>query len=251
MVEIMQHKKELLAFLGNLENRVLLDYGCGAGDFVELMLNHNPMKIHAVDSIPSTISEIKSKFKEKTTMGLISTEITKDPDSINEKFDKIICHNVLECIEDKVGFVNKFERLLLPQGIFLLSHHDFDSAVYNSNDEELTRNLIHNFADTKQKWQEYSDGKMGRKIPGIIEKSVFKESANFFVMRKMERTFSEGNYGYLMASMIIEVAKRKFDDRVIRNWYEDLEQLSKSRNYYFAIDLVVAILSKENTLLPT
>lgn len=156
-------------------------------DFIELILNHQPMKIHAIDNIPSTISEIKLRFKEQTTNGLISTEITKDPNSINGKFNKIICHNVLECVDDKVSFVNKFDRLLLPGGAFLLSHHDFDSAIYNSSDEELTRNLIHNFADTKQKWQEYSDGKMGRKIPGIIEKSVFKESANCFIIRKMAR----------------------------------------------------------------
>ena len=129
MTEIMQHKKELLVFLGNLENQVILDYGCGAGDFIELMLNHKPKKTHAVDSMPQAVSEINSRFKERNINGLISTKTTKDPGSINKKFDKIICHNVLECVEDKVGFVNKFERLLLPQGVFLLSHHDFDSAI--------------------------------------------------------------------------------------------------------------------------
>ena len=59
--------------------------------------------------------------------------------------------------------------------------------LFNSSDEELTRNLIHNFAYTKQKWQEYSDGKMGRKIKKKKKKSVFKESANCFIIRKMAR----------------------------------------------------------------
>jgi hypothetical protein len=60
----------------------------------------------------------------------------------------------------------------------------------------------------------------------------------------MERAFVQGSYGHLMASMIITVAKTKFDHTVIKNWHEDLEQLSKSGDYYFAIDLVVAIISK-------
>lgn len=244
MAESMPHKKELLAFLDNLENQVILDYGCGKGDFIELILNHKPLKIHAVDSNSSTISKIKSRFKEQTINDRISIEITTDPNSINEKFNKIICHNVLECVEDKIGFVNKFNKLLLPGGVFLLSHHDFDSAIYNSSDEGLTRNLIHNFADTKQKWQEYSDGKMGRKIPGIIEKSVFKDSVCFFIMRKMERSFSQGNYGHLMANMISKVVKGRFEEMVIKNWYEDLTKLSRCGDYYFTIDLVVAIMNK-------
>lgn len=244
MTEIMPHKKELLSFLGNLENLTILDYGCGAGDFINLMLPHMPRKIHAVDGIASTISDITSRFDNEITNGIISTDVTKNPSSITDKFDRIICHNVLECIEDKIGFVNKFNPLLASGGVFLLSHHDFDSAIYNSQDQELTRNLIHHFSDTKQNWQEHCDGQMGRKIPGIIEKSVFKGCAEYFIIRKMERLFIPGSYGYLMAEMLVNGAKEKFEKPVLERWYNDLGQLSKSENYYFAIDLVVSVMSK-------
>lgn len=244
MTGLMLYKKELLSLLGDLKNLKILDYGCGRGDFIELMLNQTPKKIHAVDCIQSTVAEAEINFQKYVSNGTLSMETVEDPNFIEDKFDRIICHNVLECIENKVNFIDKFDRLLLPQGIFLLSHHDFDSAIYNSSYRELTRELIHNFADTQQKWQEHGDGQMGHKIPGIIEKSVFKGRANCFIIRKMERVFSAGNYGYLMANMIMEVAKKRFDNAALKDWYEDLDNLSKSMDYYFAIDLLIAMINR-------
>ena len=188
---------------------------------------------------------VNTKFSKEIQDGVLSVVTSATPTSCKSmKFNKIICHNVLECIDNKLEFINQFDDLLSQDGIFLLSHHDFDSAIYNTGHKQLTRDLIHCFADTQQAWQEHSDGQMGRKIPGLINKSVFRNTATCETMRIVETEFQSGNYGYLMADMITSAIQDHFDHEKISTWRSNLEALHKSGEYFFAIDLVVAIIQK-------
>lgn len=247
MIKVMSHKKKLISMLGDTNGCTVLDYGCGRGDFVELLLNvdSKPQLICAVDSSVAMIDVIGSSFTKEINNGIVIAKVVSDPKAIKgQKFSKIICHNVLECIGDKIEFINKFDALLADYGVFLLSHHDFDSSIFNSNHKNLTRELVHCFADTQQDWQEYFDGQMGRKIPGLVSHSVFKDYVTCQTIRIVETEFKPGNYGYLMTDMLLSVAKSRFDANDLKEWYCDLEALDKNNKYYFAIDLVVAIINK-------
>lgn len=234
--------------LGEIKDSNILDYGCGQGDFIELLLNtdNKPKSIYAVDSNPQMIDTIKENFVEEIQSSLVIPKVCVNPDDLMgiSKFDKIFCHNVLECLEDKIKFINEFEGLLSDDGVFILSHHDFDSAIFNSHYKELTRDLVHCFADTQQDWQKHSDGQMGRKIPGLISQSVFHDKAVCTTLRLCEREFVPGNYGHLMAEMILAIAEPHFKEADLQLWYQDLETQNINRQYYFAIDLVVALISK-------
>lgn len=241
------HKKQLIAELGNIASQSILDYGCGYGDFIELLLASSspPKLIVAADSSEKMIQKIQTRFVDEIVSGLVIPVLCDSPNELKRyQFDKIICQNVLECVENKIDFINGFADLLMPKGIFLLSHHDFDSAIYNSNYKELSRELIHHFADTQQAWQTYCDGQMGRKIPGLIASSVFKKHAQCKTWRMIEQTFTPGTYGFLMAEGIIEVAKPAFEEETLSLWPQDLEQKSKHGDYYFAIDLNVCLCTK-------
>ncbi|HAT8178954.1 TPA: methyltransferase domain-containing protein, partial [Legionella pneumophila] len=139
MVKLASHKKKLLSMLGDIKGCNVLDYGCGRGDFVALLLNskNKAQLIYAVDSSSEMIDTINSNFSKEISSGVVITKIVSRPQSLEgQKFDKIICHNVLECLEDKIKFINQFDALLDNNGIFLLSHHDFDSAIFNSSYKE-------------------------------------------------------------------------------------------------------------------
>lgn len=243
MHKIISYKKSLLDLLGNYEHDMILDFGCGNGDFIELILNSDkkPSKILAVDADKNMIANIEKRFSYEMKNGQIQTLISDSPTQLNGKFDKIICHNVLECVGNKLDFINAFKKIMAENSIFILSHHDFDSAIYNSNFKELSRNLVHHFSDTKQDWMRYSDGQMGRKIPGLINHSVFKENTKIQTWRLVETTYSPGTYGYLMADMIMEIANTKFENSDLKAWRDDLEKKSQNAEYYFSIDLVIAV----------
>ena len=104
--------------------------------------------------------------------------------------------------------------------------------------------MIHHFADTQQPWQKHSDGQIGRKIPGLIKNSLCK-NYTIETWRIVETEFKPRNYGYLMADMLCEIGKNEFSPQELKLWREDLEKKDNQKEYYFAIDLVTAILEKE------
>jgi hypothetical protein len=82
---------------------------------------------------------------------------------------------------------------------------------------------------------------MGRKIPGLINQSVFRDTSCVKTIRITETKLIPGNYGYLMVQMLLQVAKEHFKEEDILLWQQDLEEKSETGTYYFAIDLVVAV----------
>lgn len=243
MSNIPAYKKSLIDLFGDCEQATILDYGCGQGDFIELFIHADkkPKSILAVDSSANMITHIKNHFKSNIDEGSVLTKIIDNPADIVGKFDKIICHNVLECVDNKVDFINAFKSMMTENSVFVLSHHDFDSAIYNSAFKDLSRNLVHCYSDTKQDWMKFSDGQVGRKIPGLINQSVFKRNSKIATWRLVDTIFEQDTYGYLMADMIMEIAKDRFDDAEVKAWHDDLIQKSQRGEYYFAIDLVVSV----------
>ncbi len=164
----------LVSHFGSTENRSILDYGCGKGGLDRILLHQEkrPSHIYAVDSDPAMITAVNSSFPTEISKCILKTDIISDPSQITDySCDGIFCHNVLELIVQKEQFVGNLYNLLNNKGVFILSHMDFDSMIYHSSYKELTRNLIHHFADTQQAWMKSADGQMGRKIPGILRRA--------------------------------------------------------------------------------
>ena len=242
MKAITQLHQKLINSVGPLNGKSVLDYGCGRGDMIELLLHisNGPQMIFAVDSNEEFIRGIETRFGNAIGTKKLFTQTCSNPyDLVKHRFDIIFCHNVLECVADKQKFVKDIFHLLKPGGILLLSHHDFDSVIYNSEFKELTRNLVHCFADTKQDWQANHDGQMGRKIPGIFARANVK-NATFEIWRMVENSYDSGDYGFLMSKMILDVCKNQFSKHELDLWRQDLESKAKNKDYYFAIDVVVA-----------
>jgi len=239
MNKILSYKQRIIDLCFSLKDKIVMDYGCGKGDFINLLLENTekPKIIYAIDSSLDMINHIKQNFSST----LVKPMVCNDPKALTGlKFDRIICHNVLECIDNKLDFINRFSDILTPGGLAIISHYDFDSAIYNSSHKELTRDFVHQFSDTKQEWQNHSDGQIGRKIPGLIAASIFKDHAKIETWRLVEYDFQEGFYGFLMANMIKDVTQSKDVDE----WINDLEAKHKNKDYYFAIDMVVAVLEQ-------
>ena len=78
----------------------------------------------------------------------------------------------------KQALLNECYRILKLGGRIFLSHHDFDTATYNSKFKILNWNLIHVFYDSTQSWQDTSDGQIGRKLAQVIRTSQFKTPLN-------------------------------------------------------------------------
>lgn len=228
-------------------NHKVLDLGCGHGN----TLMYIARKLTTGVAIGADIDEellavaekLLSKDIKRGAVELIKADISKELPFQANTFDRIVCHNVLECIPDKVKFLNNCYNLLNKDGILVISHSDFDTHIYNSSNIELTRKLIHNYSDTTQDWMEVSDGMIGRKLNGIFKKTKFKKfDPVVYVMSNYQ--YEPLQYGYRIAQDIIKVAKdsKKFSDKEISNWSKDLEDKSKIGEYYFSgnINIIIA-----------
>ena len=80
---------------------------------------------------------------------------------------------------------------------------------------------------------------MGRKIPGILQQAGL-DNFSFETWRIVETTFTEQDYGFLMANMIIESIGKNFASHDLQSWKKDLETKANNNEFCFAIDLVIA-----------
>ena len=112
MNKILSYKQSIIDLCFTLKDKIVLDYGCGKGDFINLLLDNTekPKIIYAIDSSLEMINHIKQNFSSK----LVKPIICNNPEELTGlKFDRIICHNVLECIDNKLDFINIFSDFLI------------------------------------------------------------------------------------------------------------------------------------------
>ena len=65
---------------------------------------------------------------------------------------------------------------------------------------------------------------MGRKISGLMARSRFRDITKCEKWRLVDNEFIPGNYGHLMADMLIEVGKGTFNESEMKSWRQDLIQ---------------------------
>jgi len=71
-----------------------------------------------------------------------------------------------------MGLMNEAARVLKPGGWSVWPHTDFDTIVVNTTDVELSRRVLHGYADMAQPWTSHSDARMGRKLGGLVHRSA-------------------------------------------------------------------------------
>jgi len=240
----------LVAKLGVTPGETVLDLGCGWGSSIPNLLRAVGIygKVIGYDINENYLAIAERVFSEEIKARWLEFILGNKSDKLpfeDDCFDRILCHNVIECVPNKDIFINEIYRVLKPNGALVLSHYDFDTGIYNSNYKELTRELIHHYSDYTQDWQEVSDGQVGRKLRSFVAKSKFNDcSASTTVLT--EDHYEEDSYGFKFSQWVIDIARKsgKFQEADLEKWIRDLKQKDKDNSYYFAICLMMIIARK-------
>ena len=111
-------KKIVWKQLGDMEGKKILDFGSGKG----ITANHFAEK-NDVTAIEPSKKMLSNAWKDYEY-----TQIVGDVNALsafkNETFDMIICHNVLEYIDDKAAVVKALARVLKKDGIISIVKHN-------------------------------------------------------------------------------------------------------------------------------
>ena len=221
--------------LDNLKNYTILDLGCGQGHLLNIIKKtlNNKSKLIGIDSSDKSIMFAKENFKD------IDFQLFKFIDKFNFQsnyFDLILSIDTLECIPNKNILIKELYRILKPCGKLLIAHWDWDTQVYNTQNEKIIRNIVHQFADWKQGWMDACDGLMGRKIWGLFQGSKYF-NGHMTIFNLIETEYTENNYGYDRLKDIQGLVKKgvinQKDYEII---LDEMNQLYSENKYFYSIN---------------
>ncbi len=111
-------KKIVWKQIGNLEGKKILDFGSGEGITANYFANKND--VTAIEPSEEMLSNAWKDYEYTQIIGDVSAlSVFND-----EAFDIIICHNVLEYIDDKEIVVKALARVLKKDGILSIAKHN-------------------------------------------------------------------------------------------------------------------------------
>lgn len=240
----------LAALVGASADEHVLDLGCGRGASLGPLLDAVAIhgKVVGLDRMSRALDEAAQRYApaiETGSLEMVQGEIL-DPPFPDESFDVVICQNVAECVDNRDALVAQARRVLKPGGRLLLGHHDFDGIILASDDRDLTRKLVHGFADYKQDWQDASEGRMGRMLPGLVARANFASveiEARLFV----DLDLNEGSYARDYVGWLVALAPALGVSRdAAKCWASSLATAATEGRFFFGLPWVGAICRKAN-----
>ena len=218
----------------------VLDLGCGRGFTLPYLLAKigTSGEVAAVDRLSRSLATIRQRYPDPIASGrliLAELNIAEPLPFASASFDSVVCQNVLECISDKAGLLSEIHRILAPGGWAIIGHYDFDGVLLASDDRELTRRLVHGYADHAQEWQEFSEGQMGRLLPGLVAKSSFSTAETETVLF-VDLVLSKESYARDHLENIVAFSKEfGVPAKSSEAWLHNLEARSDAGSFYYAL----------------
>lgn len=111
-------KKIVWAQLGDIRGKNILDFGSGEGITANHFAENN--NVVAIEPSEEMLVNRWVNFEYRQIQG----DVTKLSDFEDNTFDMIICHNVLEYIEDKQSILAELYRVLKPHGVLSIVKHN-------------------------------------------------------------------------------------------------------------------------------
>jgi SAM-dependent methyltransferase len=152
-------------------------------------------------------------------------------------FDRVVCHNVLECLPDPGALVAEAVRVLAPEGRLVLAHSDYDTLIFASEDLTLTRRLVRDYCDTKQPWMDAVDGTIGRRLADIAGRAGLRvDDVQAAVV--LGRRFVPGEIGWGYARNLVDTlgGTGRADPADLDRWLAGLQRLADRGAFLFSVN---------------
>lgn len=221
--------------------------GCGEGRTVRSLLrcDPSPVVVHAVDQVSALDDDLLHDLR------VISR--VSDPDGPmpleDGSVDRVVSLNVAEHLADPVAHLADCHRVLRPGGLVVLAHSDWDTALFTSTDDALTRALVDRFVEVVPSWAGHADGFMGRKLLALADASAARglrfDLVHVDSWADPHRRFDDGSVAWKVAMGILAAAR---DDEHLAaraaGWVHDLRGLADAGQFLFTVTDVAVVLRR-------
>jgi len=237
-------RHERIAQLADLDHPGLsiADLATGRGRQVRAMLAvaSDPVRVHAVDTASSLDDEVLHDSRVRSVIADLD-EPLPFPDAT---LDRVISLNVAEHLADPSGHLVECHRVLKPGGLLVLAHSDWDTALFASENDALTRTLVNRFVSTVPTFAVRADGFMGRKLLGLAIASPF-EVVTVDTWADCHRRFDQDSVGWKVAMGVLAAVR---DDPQLTaqatRWVEALVGMAAQGRFLFTVTDVAIVLRR-------
>ncbi len=217
---------------------VALDLACGQGRTTRALLAAGPRLVHAVD-VGSTLDDdllldprVRAHIAELDALPLEDGSV-----------DAAVSLNAVEHLADVGAHLHEVHRVLRPGGTAVLAHSDWDTALFTSDDDDLTRDLLDRFVAHVPEQGASTDGFAGRKLLRHAAASPFTvESVHSWA--DPHRRFDEGSVAWKVATGILAAAATTRTWPPARRLGRGAAAAARNGTFLFAVTDVAVVLRK-------
>ncbi|PRY16027.1 methyltransferase domain-containing protein [Kineococcus rhizosphaerae] len=221
------------------EGSTALDLACGAGRTTRALLAAGPRLVHAVDVGATLDDDLLLDPRVRTHIAELDSLPLEDG-----SVDHAVTLNAVEHLADVGAHLHEVHRVLRPGGTAVLAHSDWDTALFTSDDDELTRELLDRFVAHVPAEGARTDGFAGRKLLRHAAASPFTvESVHSWA--DPHRRFDETSVAWKVAAGVL-AAVGDDPDLAARaaGWVEGLRRHARAGTFLFAVTDVAVVLRK-------
>ncbi|BCL73605.1 SAM-dependent methyltransferase [Vibrio nigripulchritudo] len=111
-----------LALVGDVTGKVVLDLGCGSGEYADHFLKAGAANVTCVDLSSEMIQLVQSRFGEKVRAYAQDLSLGL-PQEKAASVDVIVCPLMVHYLKDLSAFFKECARVLKPTGVLVFSTH--------------------------------------------------------------------------------------------------------------------------------
>jgi SAM-dependent methyltransferase len=213
------------------------DLGCGTGALLSTVAEVGPIELVGLDVSAAALRVAAGELGGSGGRLLVQADLADRLPLADRSVDRAVSHNVLESLPEPQALLEEAARVLCPGGRLLLSHPDYDTLVFTSEDQALTRRLVHAYSDTQQDWMGAVDGTIGRRLPDLVGRSPLLVEA-VEVKAVVSRVWAPGELGYGYAHNLADALgrARAADPGELAAWLEGLARLAQRDAFLFSLN---------------
>jgi SAM-dependent methyltransferase len=221
------------------------DLGCGGGLTLAALrerLGAEAELIGVERREPELVPSVAGDPRLTTVVADLNKRLPFDDASLGAA----VCHNTLEALLSVDTFLGEVARVLAPGGHFLLGHNDLDTIVFSSSELDLTRRLVHAFADSQQEWMDAADGTIGRKLPAIARRAPL-EHVSTMAWVVIDTDLAAGEPADTAIRGITDAVRRDQHHDLasqLEAWVEDLRVRAAGGEFLFSVNDYAVLLRK-------
>jgi SAM-dependent methyltransferase len=231
----------------DVDGLVVADLGCGEGRTVRALLERDPAPavVHALDQVSALDDDLLHDARVRSRIADLDERLPFEDASL----DRAISLNVVEHLADPVGHLVECHRVLRPGGVLVLAHSDWDTALFTSTDDALTRALVDRFVTVVPGWAERADAFMGRKLLALADAGVDRgapfELLDVGSWADPHRRFDDGSVAWKVAMGMLAAARDEPELAArAAGWVEGLRRLADAGQFLFTVTDVAVVLRR-------